>query len=120
MDWKAAGRKKKDSVNALIPEHWLLKSPVPSVEEQKDVTGKYIQQFLTPKEVEITETDAVGIVKNTTSGAWTAREVTEAFCHRAALAHQLVPHVSKAPTCAYRTECLFRSTVFMKYSSQRP
>jgi len=63
---------------------------VPSAQEQTDVTGKYIQQFLSPREVEITETDAVGIVKNTTSRIWKAREVAEAFCYRAALAHQMV------------------------------
>ncbi|KAK6581305.1 hypothetical protein PZA11_005996 [Diplocarpon coronariae] len=90
VDWKALGEKKRDSVNALIPKPWLLTSPLPTATEQRDVTGKYIQQYLSPREIEITETDAVGIVQNTTSGKWKAREVTEAFCHRAALAHQLV------------------------------
>lgn len=87
--WKEVAQAKRKSIRAGIPEKWLLSS-IPSVQEQKDVTGKYIQQFLTEREVEITETDAVGIVAKTTRGAWTAREVTEAFCHRAALAHQLV------------------------------
>lgn len=90
MDWKTLAKQKRDSTNALIPEKWLLKSPVPPAEEQRDVTGKFIQQFLTPREIEITETDAVGIVKNTTTGTWKAREVIEAFCHRAAMAHQMV------------------------------
>ena len=88
--WEELAKTKRDSVNALIPKSWLLTSPVPSAAEQRDVTGKYIQQFLSPRETEITETDAVGIVKNTTSGAWKSREVAEAFCHRAALAHQMV------------------------------
>ncbi|KAG4428877.1 hypothetical protein IFR05_015638 [Cadophora sp. M221] len=90
VDWKALGAAKRDSVNALIPKAWLLTSPVPSATEQRDVTGKYIEQYLSPREIEITQTDAVGIVKNTTTGTWKAREVAEAFCHRAALAHQLV------------------------------
>ena len=89
-DWQALAKEKRESVNALIPESWLLTTPLPSASEQRDVTGKYIQQFLSSKEIEITETDAVGIVKNTTAGTWKAREVTEAFCHRAALAHQMV------------------------------
>lgn len=84
------GAAKRDSVNALIPKAWLLPTPLPPPAEQRDVTGKFIQQFLTPREIEITETDAVGIVKNTTTGTWKAREVAEAFCHRAALAHQMV------------------------------
>lgn len=87
--WKEIAQAKRASIRAEIPEKWLLSS-IPTVQEQKDVTGKYIQQFLTEREIEITEMDAVGIVAKTTTGAWKAREVTEAFCHRAALAHQLV------------------------------
>ena len=88
--WKDQAKAKKESIDSLIPESWRLKTAVPSVEEQRDVTGKYIQQFLSDREVEITETDAVGIVQHTTTGEWKAEEVTKAFCHRAALAHQLV------------------------------
>lgn len=87
--WEKQAKAKRESVNALIPEAWRLSS-IPSSAEQKDVTGGYIKQFLTTKEVEITETDACGIVLRTASGEWKAREVAEAFCHRAALAHQLV------------------------------
>jgi amidase len=88
--WIEAADRKRESVNALIPSHWQLTSPVPPVEEQRDVTGEYIQQFLSPREIEITETDACGIVLRTTTGTWKAREVADAFCHRAALAHQMV------------------------------
>ncbi|KAM3069652.1 hypothetical protein ACMFMG_010372 [Clarireedia jacksonii] len=89
IGWQAIAKEKRDSVKALIPKEWRL-DHVPSIIEQRDVTGKYIQQFLSDREIEITETDAVGIVEKTTTGVWTAREVCEAFCHRAALAHQLV------------------------------
>ncbi|KAJ5352575.1 hypothetical protein N7452_001549 [Penicillium brevicompactum] len=41
-------------------------------------------------QVEITEAEAVSITQQTTTGAWTSVEVTEAFCHRAAVAHQMV------------------------------
>lgn len=88
-DWQSMARDKRDSVNELIPQEWRLDS-IPPINEQKDVTGDYIQQFLSPREIQITETDAVGIVEKTQSGEWKAREVCEAFCHRAALAHQLV------------------------------
>ena len=63
--------------------------PVPSAEQQRDVTGPYIRRFLSDREVEITETDALGILDHTTTGTWSASEVTKAFCHRASLAHQL-------------------------------
>ncbi|KAI9743014.1 MAG: Acetamidase [Claussenomyces sp. TS43310] len=88
-DWKALAKEKRDSVNALIPKSWTIPT-VPSSSERKDVTGEYIQQYLSAREIEITETDAVGIVKKTSCGDWRAREVAEAFCHRAAIAHQLV------------------------------
>jgi amidase len=90
MDWKLYAAQKRNSILELIPPAWKLPVAVPSPLEQKDVTGDYIRQFLTSREIEITETDAVGIVQKTTTGVWTALEVTEAFCHRAALAHQLV------------------------------
>lgn len=90
--WKAAAEAKRQAVLDLIPEKWRIKEPIPSPLELRDVTAGYIQQFLNARELEITETDAAGIVERTTSGQWTAVEVTEAFCHRAALAHQLVSH----------------------------
>lgn len=88
--WEAKAKSKRDAVNDLIPKEWRFTSPIPSAEEQRDVTGEYIWQFLTKREVEITETDAVDIVKQTTTGQWKAEEVIKAFCHRAALAHQIV------------------------------
>ncbi|KAL1845773.1 hypothetical protein Plec18170_009577 [Paecilomyces lecythidis] len=88
--WKAAAEAKRQAVLDLIPEKWRIKEPIPPPSELRDVTAGYIQQFLDARELEITETDAVGIIERTTSGQWTAVEVTEAFCHRAALAHQLV------------------------------
>ncbi|RAK97695.1 putative general amidase GmdA [Aspergillus ibericus CBS 121593] len=88
--WQQAAEFKRQSTLDAIPEKWRIKGPIPSPTEQRDVTGAYIQQFLTEREIAITETDAVGITERTTTGQWTAVEVTEAFCHRAALAHQLV------------------------------
>ncbi|KAH8427786.1 putative general amidase GmdA [Aspergillus melleus] len=88
--WKQLADSKRQSILDAIPERWRIQDPIPPTDELRDVTGAYIQQFLTPREIEITETDALGIAEKTTSGTWTAVQVTEAFCHRAALAHQLV------------------------------
>lgn len=88
--WRAQGEAKRQAILDAIPEKWRLKDSIPSATEQRDVTGSYIQQFLSNREIEITETDAVDIAAQTSSGHWSALEVTEAFCHRAALAHQLV------------------------------
>lgn len=91
-DWKSLATAKRDAILNSIPENWRLPK-IPSAEEQKDVTGPYIQQFLDKKEVEITETDAVGIAEKVAAGTWSAVDVTQAFCHRASLAHQLVSSV---------------------------
>ncbi|KAB8252014.1 amidase signature domain-containing protein [Aspergillus flavus] len=88
--YEQLGDLKRRSILGAIPAKWRLQNPIPQADELRDVTGAYIQQFLTPQEIEITETDAAGITEQTTSGSWTAVEVAEAFCHRAALAHQLV------------------------------
>jgi amidase len=87
-DWKTLANQKRESILAAIPPEWRLKS-IPAIEEVKDITGPYIEQFLSPKEVEITNTDAVGIVSKAKAGAWSAVEIAKAFCHRASLAHQL-------------------------------
>ena len=88
--WEARAKTKREAILASIPQRWKTDDPIPSVEEQRDVTGKFIWRYLSKPEVDITETDGVGIVNNIASGQWTATDVTEAFCHRASLAHQLV------------------------------
>ncbi|KGO41171.1 Amidase, fungi [Penicillium expansum] len=88
--WQLKGEAKRQSILNAIPTKWRLTHHVPPATELRDVTGDYIRQYLTEREIEITETDAVDIVAQTSTGRWSALEVTEAFCHRAALAHQLV------------------------------
>lgn len=88
-DWKQAAKDKADQVLSLIPPEWRIRD-IPSADQQRDVTGDFVRQYLDKKEIEITETDAVGVVEKTLSGQWTAVDVTKAFCHRAAIAHQLV------------------------------
>ena len=92
--WQKAAKAKRSAIDSAIPEEWRLASPIPPAEKQRDVTGAFICQYLSKHEVEITETDAVGIVEKTSSGQWSAVKVTKAFCHRAALAHQMVYLIS--------------------------
>ena len=87
--WEKIAKDKRDSIRDSLPKNWLIET-LPSAEEQRDVTGDYICRTLSPSEIDITETDVNGIIKKTSSGEWTAEDVTKAFCHRATLAHQLV------------------------------
>ena len=86
---KTAAKKREDILNS-IPKAWRLDTATLHLDQQHDITGSYIQKFLNKREILITETDAVGILEHTTTGKWSAHEVTKAFCHRAVVAHQLV------------------------------
>jgi hypothetical protein len=88
--WQDTAKAKRDEVLNLIPFEWRLPTTIPTAEQVRDPSAGYIQQFLSRREIEITETDAVDIVKQTSSGNWTAEEVVKAFAHRASLAHQIV------------------------------
>lgn len=93
-DWRALAQKKKDSILAAIPGKWRI--PQSAIDSAPaDLTGPFIQQFLSPSEVQITETPATGILERTTTGKWTAVSVAEAFSHRAAMAHQLTSCLSE-------------------------
>lgn len=87
--WQRLATSKRESINNSIPEVWRLSS-IPSVEDQRDVTGKFICKYLSREEIEITEADASEIISKTTTGQWKAETVVKAFCHRASVAHQLV------------------------------
>jgi amidase len=93
-DWQSAAAEKRQSVIDLIPAHWVIPAP-PLPDAQRDITGDYIRQYLTEDEVHITESDVSTILHHIHEGKWKARDVTEAFCHRAALAHQMVCQVAR-------------------------
>ncbi|KAF1828551.1 amidase [Decorospora gaudefroyi] len=86
--WQDVANQKREAILAAIPSEWRIEA-LPSVEEQADVT-EYVRQYLNEREVQITESSADVIAKTVAQGKWTAEEVTRAFCHRAALAHQLL------------------------------
>ncbi len=96
-NWQKTATTKRENTSSLIPSEWRIPN-LPSNKDQRDVTGQYIRQFLNKREIEITETDLVGIALKTTAGQWKAVEVTKAFCHRAALAHQLANPTSALST----------------------
>ncbi|KAL9055811.1 MAG: hypothetical protein Q9162_003345 [Coniocarpon cinnabarinum] len=88
-NWEEKAKAKRDLVNALIPDAWRLQDP-PSRETLRDIAGTaYIEKHLSQQEIHITRQDAASIAQKTTSGAWKAVDVIKAFCHRAALSHQL-------------------------------
>lgn len=88
MTWEDTATQKREDILAAIPQDWRI-SNIPSIENQPDVTT-YVEQYLSEEELEITACSAAQIAQKCGSGEWTAETVTRAFCHRAALAHQLL------------------------------
>lgn len=89
--WKLSIDKKRQSLIQAIPEEWR----VPDIKEQMENAGfinphNYLDSILPKDEVKITNSyfhQLIDLIKEGTLSSYT---VVKAFCHRAALAHQLV------------------------------
>lgn len=82
-----AQRKRQLRDDQFIKE-WLV--PEEELPKDKDVTAWITTSgHLKPKEIEITEANAIAIVNNIKARTWSAYEVAAAFAHRASIAHQL-------------------------------
>lgn len=90
--WKIAGEQKRKALLSLIPSEWRLTDPLPSPAEVPNLRNGTIQGYLSNRETMITEMDCLSLLEQLASGALSSREVTMAFCHRAAVAHQMVSH----------------------------
>ncbi|GAA6006957.1 hypothetical protein JCM10207_009151 [Rhodosporidiobolus poonsookiae] len=87
-NWKDAAAKKRAQRDALLPPDWRLPAEIVDAAEG-DVTG-ISAQYLSPRELEITELDEVEeLAKRIAEKTYTAVEVCSAFCKRAVHAQQL-------------------------------
>lgn len=89
--WEEIAQKKRAELAYTIPNEWVIPDSIKPPESQLDVTT-FPQEsgWFTPKELEITAASATHILGKTTTGQWSAEEVTLAFCKRASAAQQLV------------------------------
>lgn len=87
MHYKEVAADKVQSLLTKIPHEWILTS-IPSVEEQRDVDG-YINRFIPERERSITEMSASQLLELQQGGKLSAYEIAFAYCHRAALIHQM-------------------------------
>ena len=87
MDYKQVAINKAKSLINSIPSEWLL-DKIPSPEEQPNV-NEYLDSILPENEKLITSSNANDLLHLQEIGKLTAYEITYAFCHRAALVHQL-------------------------------
>ncbi|OBR02633.1 Amidase [Colletotrichum higginsianum IMI 349063] len=93
--WKAIARRKQAERAGHIPSKWHIPSHVlpkdpPRLQDGPQNVLDIPRQFLSPAEVSVTESYTIPqLCQAVSSRSLSAVEVAEAFCHRAAIAHQL-------------------------------
>ena len=88
--WSDIAAKKRKATFDKIPQKWIIpKNMLPDDNERNVLAVATNCDILTEREILITETGMADVLQNLRRGEWTAREVTEAICKRAAIAHQL-------------------------------
>jgi amidase len=88
--WSAIADKKRRTTLDKIPKKWLLpESKVPSESQRNVLSIPQESEILTEREIMITETSMADTLGHLRCGKWTAKEVVEGICKRAAIAHQL-------------------------------
>jgi len=91
MIWKETVDKKQKALLALIPEKWRIPNSQLPLESQRSVVSFFeTSSLLTSEELVITELKVQELARKIASGEYTATKVCQAYCHRAAIAHQLV------------------------------
>jgi amidase len=110
-DWQKAIQSKRDDLFSRVPVAWRLES-IPDALELRD-SVQFPRRFMNERAYAITEIlDAQTLLSKIAAGYYTAYEVTEAFCHRAAIAQQVVSSdfrlISHALliTCTAKVNCL--------------
>ncbi|KAK3900023.1 Acetamidase [Staphylotrichum tortipilum] len=90
QSWEARAAAKRADTLEKIPEGWRLSpADLARAKSQRDLTGAFIEQFLTLGEIAITTKDSIDLVNEIREKQLTAVQVTTAFCKRAAVAHQV-------------------------------
>jgi amidase len=96
--WQVRAAEKRESTLAKIPQEWRLSAAdLDNASKQRDLTGSFMEGFLKPKEIAIINMDSLPIVEAIKSRKLSALEVTMAFCHATAIAHQIVSQFRHFP-----------------------
>jgi hypothetical protein len=96
-DWEARAARKRQDLQDSIPKSWIIPEDLLPPENQLDVTTfPESSGWFTSEELAITGQDAVQLLSKLASGELKAEVVTQAFCKRAAAAHQLVSTLSRS------------------------
>lgn len=85
-DWEGRASAKKGSVAAAIPVEWRLKGSFLECSDVRNIPSTHLSEH----EKMITELPPMDVLTNIHASVWSAEDVTKAYCHRAAISHQLV------------------------------
>ena len=89
--WQARAKAKVAEIHSRIPKEWTLDQvDLENARNQRDLTGPFIENFLSEREVDIIRNDSVQLVQKIKSQRHTAVEAVQAYCKTAAIAQQLV------------------------------
>ena len=89
MTWQDTVTAKQAERASRIQKDWIIPSSQLPPDTTLDVT-RLIESWLSPQEVEITNSSATAIVRKASTGQWKAVDIVRAFAHRACLAQQLI------------------------------
>jgi amidase len=96
QSWEAKAQVARDILEKSIQKQWLLPAEkLPSPDRLNVIDIPRECGLLGEEELEMTETDATGLVGKMAKGIWTAEAVLTAFLKRATIGHQLVSQTSQ-------------------------
>ncbi|KAL4911385.1 hypothetical protein BDW74DRAFT_184748 [Aspergillus multicolor] len=88
--WEAKASAKRAETLAKIPKEWLLdKQDLDKAANERNLTGPFINQYLSPDDIVIVEQGSVPLFEKIRAEKLSAVQVTRAFCKTAAVAHQM-------------------------------
>jgi amidase len=88
--WQEQAAAKMADTASKIPAEWRLsQGDIQRAKEQKNLTGPFIESFLSQDEVAIVSLDSSHLVAKLAEGALTSLEVAQAYCKTTAIAHQI-------------------------------
>lgn len=88
VPWTERAQRKRTALSSSIPSEWHL-AQIPTPDQCPNVIN-WPGMVLSSDELLMTEASPLAILANIHVSVWSAEDVTRAFCHRAAVAHQLV------------------------------
>ena len=91
VSWQAKARVKMAEMESKTPRKWMLKqADLDKAAEQRNLTGSFIEQFISEGEKGIVRNDSPCLIEKIKCQRYSAVEVAEAYCKTAAISQQIV------------------------------